>query len=94
MSSTTPATKLTRRTTLFELVPGMASGRTDLFLPGADTSDPDAAFAQVLWEHVDGREAFADVAVETKPMSRLFAAPTLSAVLLEAFEWAEKEASR
>lgn len=86
---------LVRRTTVFVLVPGLASGRTDLFLPGANTNDPDNAFAQVVWEDCRERgEVFADVAVVSQAKSRLFGAVSLAEVLLLAFEWVEQEAGR
>lgn len=92
-TTTTPSFKLTLVpvTTVLDNTAEVASGKTLLFRDAHTAGD---AVACVVWEHVAGREAFADVAVETQPKSRLFAAPTLAGVLLLAFEWAEQEATR
>lgn len=98
MSSTAPATKLHRRTKVTRsLFDGPKSeGVVTLFLT-AEAADPDGpdCFGQVVFAcDASKGEAWADVAVATQPASRLFEGERLSAVLLEAFEWAEQEAAR
>jgi hypothetical protein len=94
MSSTTPATKLTRRTTVTEHTDLRSAGVTHLHGPSVFAEPADSeSFAVVAWD-VDRGTGKATAGVATADECELFTGQLLSTVLLEAFEWAEKEASR